>query len=210
VYDVYSLRVLGAYYKGNSHLEEGIVAELDGKPAPSRFRASLKEFEALANHMAVLETKLTELVEIDDKAAGLKNQVYEATVTKILTEAKPPFERLTTSGVRFSDIAAGAPDKSLAIRSGHDILVAQRDDLRILRQKLVEVIDAYRNAMPLTEKGEFVRVMLSGRNAFGSKMPQFTEMMSAYDRFIVRSCMTTIDATMQVYPVGWEWLQPRK
>lgn len=123
---------------------------------------------------------------------------------------EPPFERLTTSGVRFSDIAAGAPDKPLAIRSGHDILVAQRDDLRILRQKLVEVIDAYRNAMPLTEKGEFVRVMLSGRNAFGSKMPQFTEMMSAYDRFIVRSCMTTIDATMQVYPVGWEWLQPRK
>ena len=28
-----------------------------------------------------------------------------------------------------------------------------------------------------------------------------------YDRFYVQSCMTTIAATMQIYPKGFEWLK---
>jgi hypothetical protein len=49
--------------------------------------------------------------------------------------------------------------------------------------------------------------MLSGRNAFGDKMPQFTDMISGYDRLYVQTCMATIAATMQVYPKGFEWLK---
>lgn len=210
MYDVYSLEVLPAYYKANSHLEAGIVAELEGKRASIHFRSSLKTFEALPSKMVTLDKKLTELVEIDKSASNLKIKTYEDTVSKILNESKP-FERVTLSGVRYSNVAGAAQSgEPSPIRSTSDILLAQRDDLRILQKKLVEVIDALRNAIPLAEKGEFVPVMLSGRNAFGSKMPQFTEMMSAYDRFIVKGCMTTIDATMQAYPVGWEWLQKGK
>lgn len=207
---MYTLEVLAAWHKANSHLEEGIVAELDGKRAPTRFRSTLKGLEVLANRMVTLDRKLTELAEIDKGASNLKLKAYEDTVSKILKEAKP-FERVTLSGVRFSSVAGAAQGgEPSPILSTYDILLAQRDDLRILQKKLTGVIDALRDAIPLAEKGEFVRVMLSGRNAFGSKMPEFTEMMSAYDRFVVRSCMTTIDATMQVYPVGWEWLQQGK
>jgi hypothetical protein len=188
-------------------LEEGIVSELDGKPSPVSFRSSLKNFEELSEKMTTLDRKLTELAEIDKRAANLKVPLYENTVTKVLKESKP-FERMSAKGVRYADAGGTEADRVSTIQTTSDILVAQRDDLRILQKKLGEVIEALRNAIPLAEKGEFVRVMLSGRNAFGSKMPQFTDMMSAYDRFVVRSCMTTIDATMQVYPTGFEWLQP--
>jgi hypothetical protein len=79
--------------------------------------------------------------------------------------------------------------------------------LKLLRGKLDEVITAARDAIPLAEKGQFAQVMLSGRNGFGDKMPQFTDWFSAYDRFYVQSCMTTIAATMQIYPKGFEWLK---
>jgi hypothetical protein len=58
----------------------------------------------------------------------------------------------------------------------------------------------------LAEKGEFAQVMLSGRNAFGDKMPQFTDMISAFERLYTRTCMATIATTMQIYPKGFEWL----
>lgn len=44
----------------------------------------------------------------------------------------------------------------------------------------------------------------------GDKMPQFTDMMSAFERFYVRTCMATITTTMQVYPRGFEWLTEKK
>jgi uncharacterized coiled-coil protein SlyX len=183
------------------------VAELGGKPAPAEFRASLKNFEEMAQKMTTLEGKLTDLVDFDKRNASLKVALYEDTVRKVLKESKP-FERVSDSGVRYAEVGGTEARQGPAIQETSEILVAQRDDLKVLEKKLSEVIEAMRNAIPLAEKGEFVRVMLSGRNAFGSKMPQFTDMMSAYDRFVVRSCMTTIDATMQVYPTGWEWLQP--
>ncbi|HLW54620.1 MAG TPA: hypothetical protein VKW06_17420 [Candidatus Angelobacter sp.] len=207
VYDAYTLEVLTAYYRANSQLEEGIVAELGGKPAPMRFRASLRSFEAMAQDMTKLEKKMTELIEIDKRAADQKVPIYEETVKKVLAESRP-FERISVNGVRYGNAGGVEGAAPAAVQSTSQILVAQRDDLQVLEKKLAEVIEAMRNAIPLAEKGEFARVMLSGRNAFGSKMPQFTDMMSAYDRFVVRSCMTTIDATMQVYPKGWEWLQP--
>ena len=80
--------------------------------------------------------------------------------------------------------------------------------------KAGEVYEALSDAMrtwhtansPL-EKGEFAKVMLSGRNAFGDKMPQLTDMISCYERMYVQTCMSTISATMQVYPKGFEWLK---
>jgi len=87
-----------------------------------------------------------------------------------------------------------------------DILVSQLADISVLIQKGTAAVDALRSAIPLAERSEFVPVMLSGRNAFGDIMPQFTDMMSVFDRAYIRACMATISATMQSYPAGWEWL----
>lgn len=199
-----SLGVITTYYKGNSYLESGILAELDGKPNPALFRAALGSYESSADQMVLLDQKLAELIEID--RSGEKVKVYENALEKILKEA-PPFERLASRGVRYANAGGLKRDEPAPLRSSTDILVGQREDLKILRNALHEAIGALREAIPLAEKGQFVPVMLSGRNAFGDKMPKFTDMISAYERFNIRTCMATIDATMQVYPAGFEWLQ---
>lgn len=198
-----ALGVIATYYKGNSHLESGILAELSGKPKPPRFRAALRSYELSAQQMVILDRKLTELIEID--RSGQKVKVYEDALAKILRES-PPFERLSSRGVRYSNAGGTGRDEQTPLRSSTDILLAQREDLKILGNAFHEAISALREAIPLAEKRQFVPVMLSGRNAFGDKMPKFTDMISAYERFNIRTCMATIDATMQVYPAGFEWL----
>jgi hypothetical protein len=154
--------------------------------------------------MDILDRKLSELIEID--RSGKKVKIYEDALARILQES-PQFERLSARGVRYSNAGGAQRDQQTSLRSSTDILVAQREDLKILRTAYQEAINALREAIPLAEKSQFVPVMLSGRNAFGDKMPKFTDMISAYERFNIRSCMATIDATMQVYPAGFEWLQ---
>jgi len=201
---VLSLGVIATYYKGNSYLESGILAELDDQPNPALFRAALGSYESSADQMIILDQKLAELIEID--RSGQKVQLFEDALAKILREGVP-FERLSTRGVRYANAGGLKPDQQRELRNSGDILVAQREDLKILQNALREAIAALREAIPLAEKREFVPVMLSGRNAFADKMPKFTDMISAYERFNIRGCMATIDATMQVYPAGFEWLK---
>jgi hypothetical protein len=107
--------------------------------------------------------------------------------------------------VRYAD-TGGKEAKPQPIVGITGVVDAQLADLKILRGVLDEVIGGLRDALPLAEKGEIARVMLSGRNAFGDKMPQLTDMVSGFDRLYVQTCMVTIAATMQVYPKGFEWL----
>jgi hypothetical protein len=201
---VFYVGVMGTYYNANSYLERAIVAELNGRPEPMAFRASLASFEAMASQMTVLDQKFAELLAIDQ--ANKQVNTFENALAKLLAEA-PPFERIGMPGTRYANIGGGPKVAPPALKSSSDILKAQRADLGILQKAAGEAIAAFREALPLTEKGEFVAVMLSGRNAFGDKMPKFADMISAYDRFNVRTCMATIDATMQVYPAGFEWLK---
>jgi hypothetical protein len=197
--------MLGAWYRANVELEHGIVAEMEGKPQPKRFRAALSGYEEMGRHMEALDRTYAELIEIDKKGTIVPE--WGRALAKIFADARP-FRRVRPFGTRRAD-AAGvkAEEEKLApLRSSRDLVEAQRADLRILRQALPEVLDGFRSALPLTEKGEFVRVMLSGRNAFGDKMPQFTDMVSVFQRFVTEGNMLTIDATMQVFPKGWEWL----
>lgn len=201
-----SLGVIATYYKGNSYLESGILAELNGNPNPALFRAALGSYESSAEQMVILDQKYAELIEIDK--SGQKVKVYEEALAKILRESAP-FERLSTQGVRYANVGGVKRPEVILLKGLTDILGAQRDDLKILRTSFREAINALREAIPIAERGQFVPVMLSGRNAFGDKMPKFTDMMSAYERFNIRSCMATIDATMQIYPAGFEWLRKR-
>lgn len=197
---------MNTYYNANSYLERAIVSELTGKPNPAMFKASLGSFESMRDQLSILDQKFDELITIDQSGEQVKT--FEDALEKLLREAQP-FERIGTSGVRYSNIAGGKKKDPPVLRSSTDILRAQREDLQILRKASEEAITAFREALPLAEKAEFVPVMLSGRNAFGDKMPKFADMISAYDRFNVRTCMATIDATMQVYPSGFEWLRKR-
>lgn len=206
LYDIFYVGVMATYYNANSYLERAIVSELNGQPNPAMFRAALRSFESMRDQLSILDQKFDELIKID--GSGQQVKTFEDALEKILKEA-PPFERLSTRGVRYANIGGGKKQPAPQLRSSSDILRAQREDLQTLRKALDEAIAAFREALPLAEKGEFVTVMLSGRNAFGDKMPKFADMVSAYDRFNVRTCMATIDATMQVYPAGFEWLKKR-
>lgn len=130
---------------------------------------------------------------------------FDDAVAKLLRESKD-LRRVADVGLRYGDVGGLKATRSTPTNV-LDIYRAQREDLAILRKLLPEVIAGLRDAIPLAEKGEFARVMLSGRNAFGDKMPQFTDLFSTYDRFYVESCMATIAATMQIYPAGFEWLK---
>jgi len=198
--------VLASWAKGNSYLEAGVIAELDGTADPKQFHAALAQYEAMLQQMELLDEVLGEMQAID-KGATTREPLFDKALEKLLAEGAP-YERLDLRRARYAN-AGGAKSKAKAppLKTFADILSAQRDDLGILRKKLTDVIASLRDAMPIAEKGEFVPVMLSGRNGFADKMPEFTDLLSSYDRFRTRVCMATIDATMQVYPKGYDWLK---
>ncbi len=197
------------WQKANSYLEDGIMAEFESKVnaqaeiQPELFREALEGYKMLRKAMAEFDESIRLLQEIDSR--GEKTKLHQQTLEKVLAEGRP-IPRLARTGVRYSDAAGVTQGKVSPLRGTTDIIVAWREDLKVLSETLDEVIDGLRDALPLAEKGEFGAVMLSGRNAFGDKMPQFTEMFSAYHRFYVRTVMATIVTTMQVYPAGYEWL----
>jgi hypothetical protein len=200
--------VLKTWHSANSPLEKGVLAEFErsitGAPLKTyHYQETLHALNALKLKQEVLQIKLTELREI--AADGTTTPEFDAALTKILAESKN-IGRLSTNGVRYAD-SAGQPSVSRPIVGIVGVIDAQLTDLKILRSVLDQVVVGLRDALPLTEKGEFAKVMLSGRNAFGDKMPQFTDMISGYDRLYVQTCMATIAATMQVYPKGFEWLK---
>jgi hypothetical protein len=197
------------WHDANTPLEEGVLAEFkyhtgEGKELkPELYRETLFQLQKLDRQFAVLKSRLIAMdkfVQTMDIAEG-----FESTLTKILAESTE-VRRLSQSSMRYSDVggkAAKEPDPMNGIRG---IIKAQVEDLDILDTVLADVIVGLRDAMPLAEKGEFAAVMLSGRNMFGDRNPQFTNLFSAYERLYVTSCMATIAATMQVYPTGFEWL----
>jgi hypothetical protein len=200
--------VMRVWQSANAPLESGVLAEFEhavhNTPLePYHFNETLLALQLLKSKLTVLDIRLHELKVLSDDGKTVPE--FDEAITRILREQKG-IGRLSTQGVRYADVAGLQPNSQPMIGlSG--IIAAQIDDLAILSHTLDEVIAGLRDAIPLTERGEFARVMLSGRNAFGDKMPQFTDMMYGYERLYVQTCMSTIAATMQVYPKGFEWLQ---
>jgi hypothetical protein len=196
------------WHTANSPLEKGVLAEFDravhGTPLkPFHYRETQHALNLLNLKLEVLQLKLSELREI--AAEGETTPEFEGALNKMLATNQNTC-RLSSSGVRYADVA-GKESASAPIKGIVGILDAQSSDLKILRGVLDQVNAGLRDALPLAEKGEFAKVMLSGRNAFGDKMPQLTDMISCYERMYVQTCMSTISATMQVYPKGFEWLK---
>jgi hypothetical protein len=214
VYEALSRGVILQWHEANGHLEAGVLSEFDYKIDAKRnklnahqFKQALRGYEQVALAFETLDKELAELQAIDNSGPGV--EIFEQTLTKILAESRP-MERLSRTATRYADLGGMKVEKGEPLVGTAGILAAQRHDLAILRATLEEVLQGLRDALPLAEKGEFAQVMLSGRNGFGDKMPQFTDMMSAFERFYVRTCMATIATTMQVYPRGFEWLTEKK
>jgi len=209
VYKALSRGVILQWHEANDHLEKGVLAELEHKVDPSKpldaqaFKRALAGYQSVALGLESLEVELAKFEALEK--ANPSNKVHEDTLTKLLAKGAP-IDRLSTTGVRYANIAGFKKLPSDKIVGTGGIIAAQRADLAFLRKTLDEAIAGLRDALPLAEKGEFAQVMLSGRNAFGDKMPQVTDMLSSFDRMYVRTCMATIVTTMQVYPAGFEWL----
>jgi hypothetical protein len=201
VYHVLSNDVIKKWHDTNTPLEYGVLAE---------FLSKQKSGTPLQPHLFLdgFDLRLKELREITTK--GIVVPEFETSLSRIFAEDYP-FERVRDSGIRYSNVGGESSSKStissgMKVQGFVEVVDVLRADLEPLKKTLDEVIVGLRNVLPLAEKGEFAAVMLSGRNAFGDKMPQFTNMLSAYERLYVRSCMNTITATMQIYPRGFEWL----
>jgi len=189
-------------------IEEGVIAEFEHKlnntPLKPRY------YKETLYGLEVLSVKLETLAETLDDAYTLINggdidPDFNEALTKLLADDKT-IVRLSLVGARYSDISGKAAEQE-TIDGISGIFGALQDDLSMLRTLLKDVTAATREAIPLAEKGEFAEVMLSGRNAFGDKMPQFTDMISAYERLYVQLSLSTIAGTMQVYPKGFKWLR---
>lgn len=197
------------WLSANSRLEAGVVAEFQSKLDPKQelqpqaFGEALSGLKELHHAMQAYDEGVAALQALD--AACDQRTVTDQALARILEEGRP-LPRLGRAGVRYADAGGLGTVKATPVRGQTEILAALRADLAILRQSLEEVIVELRDSMPLVEKGEFAAVMLSGRHGFGDKMPQFTEMFSAYQRFYVRTVMATIAATMQTFPAGYDWL----
>lgn len=212
--DVYTnhANAVRMWHDSNVPLENGVLAEFEAKLdsskplRPDLFRENLQKLEHLNGQLGELESRLVKVISfLQTKTAS---PGFNESLSKVLLSTND-LVRLSNVGSRYSEVGGKQKRKggTSNIRSVLDIYVAQKEDLTMLRNKLEEVIAGARDAIPLAEKGEFAQVMLSGRNAFGDKMPQFTDWFSSYDRFYVQSCMATISVTMQIYPKGFEWLR---
>jgi hypothetical protein len=210
--DVYTTHAnaVRMWHDSNVPLENGVLAEFEAKldsskaRKPELFRENLQKLQQLNGQLGELDTRLAKVIEF--LKAKTASPGFNEALAKVLSSTKD-IKRLSAIGSRYSEVGGKQETAAIKIESVYAIYVAQKEDLAMLRKKLDEVIAGARDAIPLAEKGEFAQVMLSGRNAFGDKMPQFTDWFSAYDRFYVQSCMATIAVTMQIYPKGFEWLK---
>lgn len=178
------------------------MAELEGKPNPDHFRAAFKRFEESLEAMELLDKKMSELIDIHRRGKSLR--VYDLALARILSQMGS-VERVSLTGLRYSNVPS--PRQGRRIRNLLEIMEAQRSDLAILRDQLKDTIEAFRAVLPLADKHEFSALMLSGRLGFANKILQQVNLINVFSKFYTRSCLTTIDATMQTYPAGLEWIK---
>lgn len=183
------------------------MAEIRGEPQPELFRAALHKFEEAVEWAAVLDRQLGELIEID-KGKEV-HPAFRKSLTAILGE-HPPIERVSLHRVRFANIAQARKEAPEPQPLGRDLMAIirdQRKDLALVTKQLEETIAAFRDALPHAQNGHFAALMLSGRAGFADKIQQSVDLVETFTRSYSQACMTTIAATMQVYPAGLEWLE---
>ena len=196
--------VSGSHYVGDGLLEQGVLADMSGKPQPKYFRQALEQFRKSSRAMDTLLKKMEELIGIHKSATV--DRTFAQALERVLQGSKP-LDRVSLSGVRYSNIGSIKIPTPAQPKDLLEMMTMQRDDLVILKRQLDEMIQAFTTVLPLADRGEFASALLSGRFGFADKVQQSVFLLGLYNQFYVAKCMATIDATMQVYPTGLQWLR---
>jgi hypothetical protein len=196
-------KVVGTHYVADGLLERGVLADMSGHPKPQLFKQALSKFKESSNAMSLLDKKLGELIAIHN--SGKLEPGFEQALERILGQANA-VPRVALSGTRYANAAGVGRTDEPQIKSLLNIMEAQRKDLGILKTQLDEMIAAFGAVIPIAERGEFASTLLSGRQGFADKVQQSVYLTGVFSNFYVSKCMATIDATMQVYPAGLNWL----
>ncbi len=154
--------------------------------------------------MEQLEKKLDELIGIHTR--GTLDRGFEQALGRIL-QSGPPLQRVSLQGLRYSNTATPQASQLAQPKDLLEIMTMQKEDLGLLKRQLTEMIDAFTTTLPLADRGEFASALLSGRVGFADKVQQSVYLLGVYTQSYIGRCMNTIDATMQVYPSGLEWLK---
>jgi hypothetical protein len=205
------MQTLPANFRSGDELEKGVLSELHGNKAPRNFSESLKWYEATLVQADALAARLSELRAIGKKSTLLPE--FEAALSKVLAD-HPPIERVSRTMARYSNLGQGRQVDRHLDKFGQnldEVLASIQQDLNLVRDNLRETIKEFRNVSEVARDGGLAALILSGRASFPELVMQGEDMMTAFIRFYGLACMTTIVATMQVYPKGLEFLpQPKR
>ena len=205
------MKMLPANFRSGDELERGVLTELRGKKAPKNFSESLRWYQRTLSEADQLAARITELREIGKKAPLLPE--FEAALAKVLAD-HTVVERVSRTSARYSNLGQGRQvDRNMG-KFGQNldvVLAAIQFDLQLVRDNLRETISEFRKVSEVANEGGLAALILSGRASFPELVMQGEDMMTTFIRFYGLACMTTIVATMQVYPKGLEFLpQPKR
>ncbi|MCB0280819.1 MAG: hypothetical protein KDD94_15040 [Calditrichaeota bacterium] len=97
-------------------------------------------------------------------------------------------------------------DPRTEITSLPKILQAQREDFKYLRDQTANVIAGFDEVLPIAEEGRFVITMLPEEISFPTVYDSLIRDRAIFTNFYTQSCLVSVDATMDVYPAGFEFL----
>ncbi len=202
--------IVGRQVEGNRFMERGNIAEFHGGADAGSFRLAFSHLSESVPAMKRALNLYDELLKTLKSEPTLK--VFDETTRKLYQEAQP-FQRISQrDGARYSDLGKQVldPDTDPMAASRFDsvesVLEAQREDLKMLLHLTERTLGAFEGVLPLTEKGEFVQMMLSGRSSFSDFYEELVYARSTFTDFYTKSCMVSIQAVMQTYPAGFEFL----
>jgi len=196
----------------NHFMEQGNLAEFAGKSDPKSFAEAFRHMEkslkSIDDGLKLYDVLLAKL----EKNPTLPG--FDKTLGKLFKEAEP-VERISGRiGARYSDVGDAklqkAPPPATRFDTLTSLMKAQREDLTMLRKLTADTVEAYKGVLPLTEKGEFVLKMLSGRSPFSERYEELVDARSTFAHSYARGCMMSIQAVMQNFPAGLEFLKGKE
>ncbi len=205
-----NVRMLGALTKADHWLEQGVLADLQGKDAIPILEKAVASFKEARAEMDRAYVQIGKLIEIERENKAIPE--HDVAIERIL-KSHPPIERVSLTNTRFASVGVGA---GIAINYGpigsnfRQLLDNLQSDLKILQEQTDRTIEAFGSVMASAKGGGFAAIVLSGRAPLPERIMHSVDQTMVYVQFHNRACMTAIAADMQVYPKGLEWIpKPR-
>ena len=206
VSEILHLHVLKDRVEADNFLEQGVLADIEGKPAEEKLEKAMASLKASRDEMEDLYKRIGDLREYDHTHKPLPEHIFA--LGRILA-AQPELERVSLTDSRFANVSKSEEPVIHKGPIGKDfdsLLSNLQEDLKILQIETDETIKAFAAVMPLAKNGGFAAMVLSGRAPLPEKIMHTVDQTMVYVQFFNRACMTSIAADMQVYPKGFEWL----